>query len=70
MARFTRMEIRELCKSLENDANNIVSLHPAIAGRLKTATLLLRLTIALAEIEEVETEATHGVISFPMVQRH
>jgi hypothetical protein len=62
MAKYTRIAITDLCKQLERDANNLVSLHPAISGRMKSAALLLRLTTQLADIQEIETIANNLVV--------
>jgi hypothetical protein len=43
MARYTRMQILDLCNDLEADAGMVLSLHPAQAGRMKAAAMLLRL---------------------------
>jgi hypothetical protein len=55
MARYTRIQIFDLCNDLETDADVIVSVRPVQAGRLKAAAMLLRLLAQLADIQEVET---------------
>ena len=67
MARYTRIQITDLCKQIEKDANNIVSLHPAMSGRMKTMVLLLKLMVQLADIEEVDSSC--NVLSLPVVHK-
>jgi hypothetical protein len=55
MARYTRMEIHALSQRLEARADSIVNTTPSAAGDLKAAAMLLRLMLALAEVESVET---------------
>ena len=55
MARYTRMEITELSKRLEARANSIANPQPNYAGDLRAAAMLLRLMLALADVQVVET---------------
>ena len=62
MARYTRPEIEALCKRLEARAKSVVLKdQPELVGDLKAASLLLRLMLALSEIETLETDhaSTH-----------
>jgi len=68
MARYTRMQIQELCKQIESDANAILTLHPAISGRMKTVVMLLRLTTQLSDIKELE--ASSNVVNLSTARRH
>jgi hypothetical protein len=54
MAGYSRMEITALCKRVEGTANSITCIHPTQAADIRTAVMLLRLTIQLADIEEVD----------------
>jgi hypothetical protein len=65
MARYTRIQIFDLCNDLEREANIIVSARPAIAGKLKAGAMLLRLLAQLADVQEVET--TKETSTFPLV---
>jgi hypothetical protein len=65
MARYTRIQIFDLCNDLERDANTIVSVRPAQAGKMKAASMLLRLLAQLADVQEVET--TKETSTFPLV---
>ena len=51
MARYTRMQTQELCKEIENDANNIINVYPAMSGRMKTIVMLLRLMTQLEDVK-------------------
>ena len=55
MARYTRMEITELSNRLEARATSIVNATPSVAGDMRAAAMLLRLMLALADIQVVET---------------
>ena len=61
MAKYTKMEIHELCKRLEGRADSVVNAQPSFAGDMKAAAMLLRLMMALSEIESLETDhaSTH-----------
>jgi hypothetical protein len=54
MARYTRIEIDQLCKRLELHSTSICGT-PQFIGDLKAASMLLRLFMALAEIQTIET---------------
>jgi hypothetical protein len=49
------MEITELSKRLEARANSIATPHPSSAADLRAAAMLLRLMLALTEVQAVET---------------
>ncbi len=68
MAKFTRMQITDLCMQLESDANTIVCTYPAASGHMKAAAMLLRLMTQLADVQEVETAA--GRSGIPLIRRH
>jgi hypothetical protein len=56
MAIYTRPEIETLCRRLEAQASSIVSKDQSnLAADMKAAALLLRLLLAIAEIERIET---------------
>jgi hypothetical protein len=55
MARYTRMEITALSERLEARANSIANPQPNHAGDLRAAAMLLRLMLALADVQVVET---------------
>jgi hypothetical protein len=57
MAKYSRSEIESLCRRLEARARSVVLKdQPDLVGDLKAASLLLRLMLALSEIESLETE--------------
>jgi hypothetical protein len=59
MAKYTRPEIEALCKRMEGRAASMVLKdQPELIGDMKAASLLLRLMLALSEIESLETD--HG----------
>jgi hypothetical protein len=60
MARYTRIQILALCNDLEADANAILPVRPAQAGKMKAAAMLLRLLAQLADVQEVETTVGQG----------
>jgi hypothetical protein len=68
MARYTRMQISDLCKQIEDDASTLLTVRPAISGRMKTMVMLLRLTTQLADIKEIET--TPNVVTVHLVPKH
>jgi hypothetical protein len=55
MARYTRMEITALSRRLEASADSIANPQPHHAGDLRAAAMLLRLMLALADVQVVET---------------
>jgi hypothetical protein len=69
MARYTRIQIFELCNDLETEANAILSVRPVQAGKMKAAVMLLRLLSQLADVQEVETTTKGGTSIIPF-QRH
>jgi hypothetical protein len=64
MARYTRMEIEALCKRVEDTANKrkFYVTYPQHAADLKTMVMLLRLTIQLADIQEIEEIGPSNVV--------
>jgi hypothetical protein len=56
MARYTKMEIWNLCNRLEDRADSVINTMPASAGDMKAAAMLLRLLSQLADVQEVEIE--------------
>lgn len=63
MARYTRMQILDLCNDLETEANAVVSARPVQAGRMKAAAMLLRLTTQLADIKEIDVASNNELQS-------
>jgi hypothetical protein len=62
MAKYTRPEIEALCKRMEARAASVVLKdQPELIGDIKAASLLLRLMLALSEIDSLETDhaSTH-----------
>jgi hypothetical protein len=55
MVRYTRMEITALSQRLEARADSIANPQPHYAGDLRAAAMLLRLMLALADVQVVET---------------
>jgi len=66
MARFTRIQILDLCNDLENDANVINTVRPAQAGKMRAAAMLLRLLAQLADVQEVESTAGPSTAIVPL----
>src|SRR5579871_5172705 len=55
VAKYTRPEIEALCKRMETRAASVVLKdQPELVGDIKAASLLLRLLLALTEIETLE----------------
>jgi hypothetical protein len=58
MARYTKMEITALSRRLEARADSIANPQPNHAGDLRAAAMLLRLMLALADVQVVEAGPT------------
>ena len=57
MARYTRMQIGDLCNRLEARADGVVNAQPSFAGDMRAAAMLLRLMLTLADVQVVETRS-------------
>jgi hypothetical protein len=66
MPRYSRSDIEALSQRLEARADSIINATPSQAGDLKAAAMLLRLMLALAEVEAVDA----GVVDVMATLRH
>jgi hypothetical protein len=58
MAVYKRQDIEALSQRLESRANSVLNVQPGAAADMRAAALLLRLMLALGDIQVIETKGT------------